>query len=226
MKKLWTVFAALTVCVPLVFAQISVQVEPQAQKPDSQKLAAPRCEMVGQIEVKTFPAATVAAVFEKAADYAPEGGYAEGSAGMNLAFEKMMTDGFAKLMAWMAAGGQPMGPPLAMYYEDPEKTPAKDLTCKIAFPTAAEATAAAPVVIEKMPEYTAAQCTYKGPYEGSGEIWKSCDKWVTDHGYACSGAPMEVYIRSQGDKVPPSEYLTEIRIPVKKAEAKPEEGGK
>jgi len=220
MKKLWTIFAALMMGVSLVFAQISVQVEPQAQKP------APRCEIVGKIEVKTFPAATVAGVMEKAADYLPEGGYAEGEAGMMVAYEKMMTGGFAKLMAWMAAGGQPMGPPLAVYYEDPEKTPAKDLTCKLAFPTAADAAAKPPVVVEPMPEYTAALCTYKGPYEGSGEIWKICGKWVTDNGYVTAGAPIEVYLKSQGDKVPPSEYITEIRIPVKKAEAKPEEGGK
>lgn len=220
MRKLWAVFAALMLCVPLVFAQISVQVEPQAQKP------APRCEMVGQIEVKTFPAATVVAVMERAADYAPEGGYAEGEAGMMLAYEKMMTDGFAKLMAWMGAGGKPMGPPFAVYYEDLEKTPAKDLTCKIAFPAVAGATATAPVVVEEMPKYTAVVCTYKGPYEGSAEIWKTCDKWVTDNGYMFAGPPMEVFLKSQGDKVPPSEYITEIRIPVKKAEAKPVEGGK
>ena len=220
MKKLWTIFAALMMGVSLVFAQISVQVEPQAQKP------APRCEIVGKIEVKTFPAATVAGVMEKAADYLPEGGYAEGEAGMMVAYEKMMTGGFAKLMAWMAAGGQPMGPPFAIFYEDPEKTPAKDLTCKLAFPTAAGATATPLVVVEPMPEYTAALCTYKGPYEGSGEIWKICGKWVTDNGYVTAGAPIEVYLKSQGDKVPPSEYITEIRMPVKKAEAKPKEGGK
>jgi effector-binding domain-containing protein len=220
MKKQWTIFAALMMCVSLVFAQISVQVEPQAQKP------APRCEMVGKIEVKTFPACTVAGVMEKAADYLPEGGYAEGEAGIMVAYEKMMIAGFVKLTAWMAAGGQPMGPPFAIFYEDPEKTPAKDLTCKLAFPTAADAAAKPPVVVEPMPEYTALLCTYKGPYEGSGEIWKICGKWVTDNGYVTAGAPIEVYLKSQGDKVPPSEYITEIRIPVKKVEAKPEEGGK
>ena len=49
---------------------------------------------------------------------------------------------------------------------------------------------------------------------------------MKDNGYANAGAPMEVYLRSQEDKVPPAEFLTEIRIPVKKAEAKPEEGSK
>jgi effector-binding domain-containing protein len=232
MRKQWTIFAALMMCVSLAFAQISVQVEPQAQKPDtqaqqvSQAPAAARCEIVGKIEVQTFPAATVAGVMEKAADYLPEGGYAEGEAGMSLAYEKMMIAGFAKLSAWMTAGGQPMGPPFAVFYEDPEKTPAKNLTCKLAFPTAADAAAKPPVVVEPMPEYTALLCTYKGPYEGSGEIWKTCDKWVTDNGYVCSGPPLEVYIRGQEAKILPSEYITEIRIPVKKAEAKPKEGGK
>jgi effector-binding domain-containing protein len=69
-------------------------------------------------------------------------------------------------------------------------------------------------------------CTYKGPYEEAGDIWKAALQWVTDNGYVPAGAPMEVFLKSKGDKVPPAEYITEIRMPVKKAEAKPEQGGK
>jgi effector-binding domain-containing protein len=227
MKGVWLLLAALLICAPLAGAQISVQVEPQEQKPDTQTHAvAPQCEMVGKIEVKTFPACTVAAVMEKAADHIPEGGYPAGPQGMSLAYEKMMSDGFAKLGVWMGAGGKPTGPAFAVYYGDMEKMPAKDLTCKVAFPTVSGATATAPVMIEHMPEYTALVCTYKGPYEGSGDIWKAALQWVTDNGYVPDGAPMEVFLKSQGDKVPPAEYITEIRMPVKKAEAKPAPGGK
>jgi effector-binding domain-containing protein len=221
MKKLWIIFAVvLTVCAPFVLAQISVQVEPQAPK------TAPKCEIVGQIEVKTIPAATLAIVLEKAVDYAPEGGYKTGPEGMMAAYANMMTKGFEKLGAWMGSGGMPMGPPLAIFFEDPEKASAKDLTCKIAFPTMADAKATAPVMIEPMPEYTAVVCTYKGPYEESGDIWKQCDKWVKDNGYINAGAPMEVYLVSEAQKVAPADYITEIRIPVKKTETKPAEGNK
>jgi len=226
MRRLGLVLAVLLIGAPLVLAQVSVQVEPQAQKPDTQMHKMPMAEMMGKIEVKTFPACTVAAVMEKAADYAPEGGYPAGDAGIGMAYEKMMMDAFAKLNAWITGGGKPAGAPFAIYNEDPEKTPAKDLTCKVAFPTMAGATATAPVVIETLPGYTAVSCTYKGPYEASGDIWKACMKWVTDNGYEYAGAPMEVFLKSQGDKVPPSEFVTEIRMPVKKAEAKPAEGAK
>jgi effector-binding domain-containing protein len=230
MKKLWTVLAVLLLSALLVLAQISVQVEPKTPPADTGKAAPPRCEMLGKIAVKSFPAITVASVMEKAVDFAPEGGYPAGEAGISQAYEKMMTDAFNKLGAWMSAGGMAMGAPFAFFFEDPEKTAAADLTCKVAFPTMSDAKAAAPVMIESLPEYTAVTCTYKGPYEASGDIWKACSKWVTDNGYVSTDAPMEVYLKSQADKVPPAEYMTEIRIPVKKAakmpETKPAEGGK
>jgi len=183
---------------------------------------AAKCEMVGEIGVQTLPATHVAALMVKAADYAPEGGYPEGMKGAEMAYEKMMTSGFMELGRWIEAGHQPVGPFLAMYFEDPEKTPAQDLTCKIMFPIGPDATGTEKIVIEDLPEMEAAVVQYKGPYGQSGDIWTALGKWVTENSYEYSGAPMEVFLKSPGDNVPESEYLTEIRWPVKKTEPKGE----
>jgi len=193
---------------------------------DMKEEAAPmaKCEMVGEISVKTFPAMKVASVTEKAMAYAPEGGYKEGMEGIDMAYKSMMTDGFGKMGEWMKAGNHPMGPPCAMYFEDPEKTPAKDLSCKIMFPAADDAKATETVMLEELPAMEAASVQYKGPYEGSANIWNAMSAWVAEHGYEIASAPMEVYLKGPGDNAQPADYLTEIRMPVKKAEmAEPKE---
>jgi len=207
----------------LAFAQTA---ETPAAPPKEAPAPPAKATVVGEITAKTIPAMTAACVMEKAADHVPEGGYAEGEKGMMQAYESMMNKGFEKLGAWMKAGGVPMGPCFAFYYEDPMKTAPKDLTCKLGFPTAADAKAEAPVVIEQIPEMLCVVAQYKGPYESSAEPWNAADKWATDNGYVGAGAPMEVYLVGPGEKVTPDQYLTEIRIPVKKAEAAPAEGQK
>ena len=175
-------------------------------------------EMLGTINVTILPPIKVISVKEKAADFEPDTGYAAGMAGSGMAYQSMMTDGFGKLFQWMQAGNHPTGPAMAAFYEDPEKTAAKDLTCKVMFPVGADAKATGDLMIEDLPEMQAAVVQYKGPYEGATDVWNAVGKWITDNGYESAGAPMEVYLKSQGDNVPPSEYLTEIRWPVKKAE--------
>lgn len=205
MFRFLTIVALATLCAAMTFA---------ADEP----APAAKAEMIGEIAVKHFPAITGAMVLEKAAAYEPEGGYKEGIDGMNQAFGAMMEHGFGKLMVWMQKGNQPTGPSFAVYYEDPEKTPVKDLTSKIGFPVAEGTAGEGDITIETVPAMDAAVAQYKGPYEGSGDIWHAIDKWVTDNGYEFAGPPMEVFLKNPGDKVPPAEFLTEIRVPVKKKE--------
>lgn len=193
-----------------------------AEEAKTEEAAPAKCEMVGEISVQTLPAMHVAALMVKAADYAPDGGYPEGMKGAEMAYEKMMTSGFEEMGKWIEAGHQPVGPFLAMYFNDPETSPAIDLSCKIMFPVAADAAGDDKIAIEDLPEMEAAVVQYKGPYGQSDDIWTALGKWVTENGYEYSGAPMEVFLKSPGDNVPPSEYLTEIRWPVKKATPTPE----
>ncbi|MFZ5434115.1 MAG: GyrI-like domain-containing protein [Calditrichota bacterium] len=209
MKKVITFFALLALAGLLTCALAQTETTPPPMT---------KAEMIGQIEIKLIPPIKVISAMEKAADYAPEGGFKDGMDGAGLAYEKMMTSGFGKLGGWIQAGNQPMGPAMAMFFEDPEQTPTKDLTCKLMFPVGPDAKAAGDLVVEELPEMQAAVVQYKGPYEGSADVWHAIDKWVIDNGYDYNGAPMEVYIKGPGDQVEPSEFLTEIRVPVKKKE--------
>jgi effector-binding domain-containing protein len=197
----------------LVFGQTAESKAPEAK-------AAPKASIVGEIAVKTIPAMTGAIILEKAANHAPKDGYKAGFEGIDQAYTAMNKDAFAKLGEWIKAGGMPMGAPFGIYYENPEVTPAKDLTCKIGFPTMDGAKVSGEIVLEKFPETEMAVLQYKGSYDASADMWHAIMKWGPEHGYDWAGPGMEVYLKGPNDTTKPEEYLTEIRMPVKKAEAK------
>lgn len=223
MRRLLVVVLLLSVTA--AFAQTG---ENQPAKPKVHlKPMAAKSRMAGEITVKTVAAMTAATVMEKAADYVPKDGYTAGMDGAMQAWSAMLPDGYNKLGAWMKAGGKPIGPSFAIYFEDPSKTAAKDLTCKVGFPTTKDAKGTDAVKIEELPETQAAVTHYTGPYDGMGETYNALMKWIPDHGYEIAGPPTEVYLKSEHDKVKSADYLTEIHFPVKKAEAaKPAEAPK
>jgi effector-binding domain-containing protein len=210
MKRL--VALVLLLSVTTLFAQT-------AEKKEMPAPAKAKSVVVGEITVKTIPAMTAATVMEKAADFAPKEGYKAGMEGAGQAFAAMPTDGFKKLGDWIKGGGMPTGPAFGTYYEDPSKTPAKDLTAKFGFPTMKDSKGNDIVKIEQIPETQAAVVQFSGPYEGSGEVYGALMKWIPEHGFQYAGPPTEVYLKGVHDKVPPAEYLTEIRFPVTKIEA-------
>jgi effector-binding domain-containing protein len=215
MKRVVVAALALLVGAGLAMAQAEVKKAEPAPPVVSVK---PETKMVGEITVATIPAMNGATVMERAADFIPKEGAKPGPEGMSEACSKMMNDGFGKLTTWMTAGGKPVGPPLAIYFEDPAKTPVKDLTCKVVFPTTPDAKGSDVVKIEAFPETEVAKVQYSGPYEQSKHVWTAVDAWIAKHRYAPNGPPMEVYLKGPNETQKPEEYLTEIRVPVKKVE--------
>ena len=209
MNRLLLVLVVLCVaCLPVLAEQPAVKAEGAA--------APVKATQIGEITTQHFAPFSAALVEVKAVDYVPEGGYKAGMEGASQAYGIMSEKAFEKLGAWLKDGGTPAGPCFGIYYQDPEKTPAKDLTCKMGFPVNGDAKETAGVKIEKLAECDMAVLKYQGPYEESAAMWGAIDKWIIAQGYQFAGPPMEVYIKGPGDKVSPAEYLTEIRVPVMK----------
>ena len=212
MRRLFVIVLLLSAVVMLAQAG-----EKKAKK-EMPAVTKAKTTMIGEIAVKSFPEMSAATVMEKAADFAPKEGFKAGMDGATQAWMLMLPDAYGKLGAWMKTGGVPTGPSFAIYYEDPSKTAAKDLPCKVGFPTAKDAKGNDAVKIETMPGMDAAVAQFSGPYEGSGDIYAALMKWIPEHGYQFAGPPVEIYLKSEHDKVKPADYLTEIRFPVTKAE--------
>lgn len=121
---------------------------------------------------------------------------------------------FAKLGYWLEQAGVPLRNMVAVYYDDPAKTPVAALRSDAG-------TTIEPgwsVIHEHLHvleleggEY--AVTTHAGPYSGLGETWRSFHgEWLPSSGRTPARAPaFEIYVRMCGD-VPEDQLQTELYI--------------
>ena len=212
----------LVVVLALVGMVFGVEPAKPAKAPEpTMKMAAGSAKIIVEPVVKEFTAMKAAIALEKAAAYAPKEGYAKDQAGISLAYSSMAKDGFDKLMKWChATSTWPSGPGFMVCNEDPSVTETAKLTTKIGFPVKGDAKGDSIVTIEEVPAMTAAMLQYQGPYEDANNAWTTIMNWMKTNNCEPAGPPLEVYLKGPMDVKDPKEYLTEIRFPVKKPEAK------
>jgi AraC family transcriptional regulator len=124
---------------------------------------------------------------------------------------------FGELGAWLAEMGVEAGPQLAIYFDDPEATPAAELRSHAgAFVPPDFRTDDPRVCVVEVAGGLYAVGTHVGPYDGLTNAWSEVvGKWLPASGYAFGDDPgFEVYV-DDCSKVPPAEVRTEICVPVK-----------
>lgn len=67
-----------------------------------------------------------------------------------------------------------------------------------------------------MPKHLCATTIHKGAYSGLPDAYGAVVAWINANGYKMDGMPYEIYVKTQFDKLPPEEWVTEIYFPVKK----------
>lgn len=58
--------------------------------------------------------------------------------------------------------------------------------------------------------------THYGGYSRLSEAYGAVTKWIFDNGYEIAGAPYEIYVKTQFDKIPVDEWETRVYFPVRK----------
>lgn len=74
------------------------------------------------------------------------------------------------------------------------------------------------IVFKKMEPAAALSVMHKGPYDGLGRAYAFAFEWIEKNGYAVAGPPRESYIDGIWNKEAPGDWLTELQVPVRKAE--------
>lgn len=106
------------------------------------------------------------------------------------------------------------GPPLGIYY-DHEYTE-KNVDVEVAVPINGTLPAAKRIVVHELPAIEQAACLiHRGPYENFHQAYKALMTWIETNGYQITGPNREIYLQGPGQG-PPSSYITEIQLPVKK----------
>jgi len=107
------------------------------------------------------------------------------------------------------------GPPFGWFYDNPEEVEAHKLRSEVGFPFKGEAKSEGNVKIKEIPAQEVLFIMHKGPYGEVGPSYARLFQYAREKGYVPLGCPMEIYLNDPA-KVPESELLTEIQLPVKK----------
>ena len=103
-----------------------------------------------------------------------------------------------------------IGHPFVIYHAfGPER-----IDAEVCVPVAGPAPVDDRIKAHVLPETTIVRTTHVGPYEELGTAYQALSEWVDDHGYAAAGPIRERYLTGPSLEVPPSEYRTEIDMPI------------
>ena len=86
---------------------------------------------------------------------------------------------------------------------------------EVGFPFKGEAKPKGKINIKRVPAQGVLSVVHKGPYHQVGPAYAALSQYAQEKGCAPIGCPMEIYLNDPA-KVPESELLTEIQLPIKK----------
>ncbi len=132
----------------------------------------------------------------------------------------LISQAFGQLYGWIGQKGYiPAGPPVGVYFNDPQQVPAEQLLWEIRSPIAGRVAPSGPneqgLGVKRVKAAKVAATLHKGPYDKIGTVYGALVGWIMENGYQIAGPPEEVYL-SDPQKTPPKELVTEIRFPVRK----------
>ncbi len=127
-------------------------------------------------------------------------------------------EAMGRLYGWVSRQGlQPLGMPEGVYLDDPKTTAPDEARWELRAPIAdaADDTAADELGcgIKHVEPHLVAYAMHRGAYEDVEKTYDGLMTWIGASGYRIAGPPEEVYY-SDPQTTQPSDYLTEIRIPV------------
>ena len=128
-------------------------------------------------------------------------------------------DSFGKLLGELfgelgGMGIAPAGPPIALYYDQEHKE--SDVDVEVAAPIGGEVPQLSGRARQReLPaEGKMASLMHCGSYEDFNQAYKALMAWVDANDYQMSGPIREIYLRGPESGSDPSEYMTEIQMPV------------
>jgi DNA gyrase inhibitor GyrI len=122
-----------------------------------------------------------------------------------------------RLYGW--AKGQKVMPgfyPMAIYRDDPKKTPPERCRSEIAITFKGNGKEQDGVKTRQLPEMTVATISHKGPGSEFEKTYAKLMEWITEKGYMVSGPPIEVYSKKPEVVGEVTILYAKVMIPVNK----------
>jgi len=106
--------------------------------------------------------------------------------------------------------------PMAIYHDDPEKTPPENCRSEIAITFKGRAKEQGGVKIRKMPAMSVAAVSHKGLGSEFKNTYAMLAGWIEKKGYEVSGPPIEVYSKKPEIVDGTTILYAKVMMPVKK----------
>lgn len=111
-------------------------------------------------------------------------------------------------------GLEPIGPPFALYYDDPGQTPVESLRSRACVPVADRVTPASGLAFDLLPSTTVVYAFASGPYPEVPRAYAGMYDYMEANSWIENGPIRETYLVSPGAVTTFDELLTEVQIPV------------
>jgi effector-binding domain-containing protein len=109
----------------------------------------------------------------------------------------------------------PAGPMIFISHDSSFKE--RDADVEAAVPINKNITGSDRVKVYELLGIEAASITHKGPHEGVSKAYSTLMAWIGSNGYQVIGPTRQLFLTNPGMVKNPSENVTEIQLPVKKA---------
>src|SRR6185503_14916175 len=90
------------------------------------------------------------------------------------------------------------GPPFALFYDDPSRTPVDRLRARVCLPVRAGANAASGLQADLLPRALVAYTEVRGAYPELPRVYPALFGFLRDHGWEPSGPLREIYLVDPG----------------------------
>lgn len=151
---------------------------------------------MADITITTHPAQLVVSLRRKIDAYQFE----------HLAWEQLMAAVQEQGIDW---DGAPCG---ATYHDEEYRE--SDIDIEVWEPVAAGTTAAAPLELRELPEQKVAVATVRGDYSQLGDPNSELAEYIAKAGLRIAGPMYNRYLAGPADTQDPSEYVTEVCVPI------------
>lgn len=106
----------------------------------------------------------------------------------------------------------PVGPPFALYYDDPGTVATENLRARACVPVASLRSMPPRVQSDVLPRATVAYAVVAGSYREVPRVYPGLFRYVNERGWTAGGPIREVYL-NVGQTDDPAQLLTEVQVP-------------
>ena len=125
-----------------------------------------------------------------------------------------------ELIAWVLRAGHPYsGPPIGIYYDDPNKVSPDQLRAEVVVPVEEQCKEGDGITRKELPGCLVASAVHQGPYAKVGPVYGEIFSWIAENGYRYLDemGTREVFLKVSGEVDGPKQFMTEIQVPIEKA---------